>query len=79
LSCRASWDCSFKGEVEATVALRMASRSPDSALVLVATRRFLPSSGTYRFAWQSLGRYEVRLVRRNGEWIVVSSSIRAES
>ena len=87
MSCKRaySYDCSFKNGVVSTVALALVSPLADSAVAFVATRYF-PDHSNQTAArnpgwprWQALAVYEVRLARRNGEWVVVSISPRAES
>lgn len=82
LTCPTSFECAFKDDIVATVSLALASRTPDSAVVELATQSLRPWSdprAARTVTRRSVAVYEVTLARRAGRWIVTSVTPRAES
>ena len=81
-TCTTPFDCSLTGDIVGSISVKMATRTIDSAVVLVATRYFLPPSKVSdhtRVAWEAIALYEVKLVRRDRRWVVTNVSPRTES
>lgn len=80
--CAAARDCRLVDDVAATLSFVIRSLDSDSALVEVVTRRYVESRRLREhlgMTWLSLGLFDVRLHKSDGEWNVVSVALRAES